>query len=250
MEKQKILSAHLPRHIAVIMDGNGRWATRHHLPRFRGHLEGVRRVEEIVAEANKLGIEVLTLFTFSTENWCRPSQEIGMLMNTLCSVLDKKAKKLMKGNIKLRCLGRRGEVPQRVLKTLDHVSKLTKNNTGMILNLAFNYGSRLEIVDAVKKIALAAQKGQLNIDEIDEELFSQALYTKGLPDPDLLLRTSGERRLSNFLLWQLSYAEFYFSEKFWPDFGKKEFREAILDYQKRERRYGHIKAFQEASSLR
>jgi undecaprenyl diphosphate synthase len=230
----------LPTHVAIIMDGNGRWAKRRNLPRFQGHLEGVKRVEEITATAGALGIKVLTLFTFSTENWQRPKDEVSMLMKTLCAVLDKNLKKLVKQNVCFQFIGRREGIPPNVLKQLEHCREVTKNNTGLTLNLAFNYGSRLEILDAVKKVCQDVQKGKLAVSEIDEDVFSQALYTKDLPDPDLLIRTSGEKRISNFLLWQLSYAEFYFTDKCWPEFDEKEFKKALSDYEKRERRYGKI----------
>ena len=230
----------LPKHIAIIMDGNGRWAKKRNLPRTSGHLEGVKRVEEIVRVAREMGIKALTLFAFSTENWTRPEDEVSMLMRTLISVLNKKVIRLSEANIKLQFIGRREGVPKVVLKTIDSATKLTKDNTGMMLNIAFNYGARLEILGAVKKIAQEVKDDKIKIDEITEGIFDSALYTKGLPDPDLLIRTSGEKRISNFLLWQLSYAELYFTEKFWPDFTEEEFKKAIIDFQSRERRYGNI----------
>jgi undecaprenyl diphosphate synthase len=230
----------IPRHIAIIMDGNGRWAEGQSLPRAKGHIEGVRRVEEIIDTARKLGVKIVTLFTFSTENWNRPENEVSMIMNILSAVLEKKIQKLKKDNIQLRMIGRADRIPQPLLRTINEVIEMTKENVGLIVNLAFNYGSRIEIVDAVKKISQSVQKGELSIDEIDEQTVSSALYTKGLPDPDLLIRTSGEQRISNFLLWQLSYAEFYFTDKLWPDFDTKELKRAIRDYQGRERRYGAL----------
>ncbi len=235
-------SDRLPQHVAIIMDGNGRWAQKRNQPRTRGHLEGVKRVEEVVSTAIVMGIKVLTLFTFSTENWTRPRQEVSMLMRTLMTVLNSKVKSLNKRNVRLQFIGRITGIPDQVLKSLHAAMELTKNNTGLIVNLAFNYGGRLEILDAVKRIAKAITEGSLTIDQIDEGAFSQALYTRDLPDPDLLIRTSGEKRISNFLLWQLSYAEFYFTDKFWPEFDEKEFRKAIADYQNRERRYGNVSA--------
>ena len=237
----------LPRHVAIILDGNGRWAKSKNLPRSQGHVEGVKRVEEIVEAARGMGIQALTLYTFSTENWTRPQNEVSMLMKILCAVLDEKIKKLMKDNIRFRSIGRRDGVPQEVLERIDRAIELTKNNTGLIVNIAFNYGSRLEIIDAVKNIAAAVKHGDLKISEIDEHTISNALYTKGLPDPDLLIRTSGEKRISNFLLWQLSYAELYFTEKYWPQFDREEFEKAIRDYQSRERRYGSVKEPKETS---
>ena len=233
-------SENLPQHVAIIMDGNGRWAQSRHLPRTSGHIEGVKRVEEIVYFASARGIKVLTLFTFSTENWNRPKQEVSMLMKMLITVLNKKIQELNKKNIRLQLIGRREGVPASVLKTILSATELTKDNEGMTLNMAFNYGGRLEILDAVKSIAAAVKNDQLQLSDITEETLSQLLYTKGLPDPDLLIRTSGEKRISNFLLWQLSYSEFYFTDKFWPDFNKDEFEKALTDFKHRERRYGKV----------
>ncbi len=231
----------MPRHVAIIMDGNGRWARNRHLDRTQGHMEGVKRVEEIVAAAQDMGIGVLTLYTFSTENWNRPESEISMLMNMLATILERKMRKLEKDNIKFQCMGHRDRIPKAVLHVMEEAMERTKNNTGLIVNLAFNYGSRLEILDAVKKISQDVKDEKIKIDEISEDMMAQALYTKGLPDPDLLIRTSGEKRISNFLLWQLSYAELYFTDKYWPDFDRQEFKKAIVDYQNRERRYGGLR---------
>ena len=230
----------LPRHVAIIMDGNGRWAKNRHLPRTRGHMEGVKRVEEIIDTASGLGINVLTLFTFSTENWNRPKAEVAILMRTLSEVLIQKVNKLNQKNIRFQLIGREAGIPKEVWRSIHSTMERTRNNTGMILNMAFNYGSRVEILDAVKKIVKAVQEEKMRVDAIDEEVMSQSLYTRGLPDPDLLIRTSGEKRISNFLLWQSSYAEFYFTEKCWPEFDEKEFKKAIEDFQNRERRYGKI----------
>lgn len=230
----------MPAHVAIIMDGNGRWAKNKGLPRTRGHLEGVKRVEEVIKEAARLGIRVLTLYTFSTENWDRPRTEISLLMNTLTSALKKKLDTLKKNNIRFQTIGRRDPIPKRVLKSIEQVTEETRDNTGLIVNLAFNYGSRAEIIDAVKNIAGQAKEGILDIDEINEEIISGALYTRGLPDPDLLIRTSGEQRISNFLLWQCSYTEFYFTQELWPNFTKDKLKEAVEEYQKRERRYGAV----------
>jgi len=228
----------LPEHVAIIMDGNGRWAKSRNLPRFRGHLEGVKRVEEIAYAANDMGIKYVTLFTFSTENWRRPATEVSMLMKTVSTILQTRVEQLMKVNIKIGFIGRRAGLPKEVLHSIDRAIEITRKNTGLVLILAFNYGSRTEILDAVKNIAHAACEGELDPDALDEASFGQFLYTAEIPDPSLLIRTSGEKRISNFLLWQLSYAEFYFTEKFWPEFGEKEFKKAIADYQKRERRFG------------
>ncbi len=190
------------------------------------------------AAAQAMGVKVLTLYTFSTENWHRPQSEVSVLMRMLTHVLKEKIKKLKKNNVKFLVMGRRERIPEEVMRTFAMAVEETKDNTGLIVNLAFNYGARLEMVDAVRHIAEAVTKGQLRICEIDETLISDSLYTKGLPDPDLLIRTSGEQRISNFLLWQISYTELYFTKKFWPDFTAQELKKAVSDYQGRERRYG------------
>ena len=240
--KSNLIHERIPGHIAIIMDGNGRWAKSRQLTRTQGHMEGVKRVEEIVEEARGMGVRVLTLFTFSMENWSRPKEEVSILMELLISALNKKINKFKENNVRFQIIGREEYIPEKVIKTMHKAVEVTENNTGLILNLAFNYGSRIEILDAVKKIILEVQKGGLKVDDVNEEVFNQALYTKDLPDPDLLIRTSGEQRISNFLLWQLSYSEFYFADKYWPDFTVKEFRKAIEVYQKRERRYGTLLA--------
>lgn len=230
----------IPRHVAIIMDGNGRWARRRGLPRFAGHKEGIDNIQRIVKAAKEYGVKVLTLFAFSTENWSRPKKEVDMLMNSLDDFLSKNVDDFNKENICLKVSGADSPVPKKLLDNLKRVQEITKNNTAITLNLAFNYGSRQEIIDAVKKIMLDAKENKLNIEEIDEKKFSQYLYTKDLPDPDLLIRTSGEKRISNFLLWQISYAEICFVEKFWPDFSKLDLKKAILDYDTRDRRFGKI----------
>jgi undecaprenyl diphosphate synthase len=237
---KKINEAKVPKHIAIIMDGNGRWAENRSLPRTQGHIQGVKRVEEIIDVSQELDIKVITLFTFSTENWDRPESEVSLIMNILTTVLERKLQKLKNDNIQLRTIGRTERIPEPLLKTLKDVIAATKDNTGLIVNLAFNYGARIEIIDAVQSIAKSVRAGEIDIAGINEETISNALYTKGLPDPDLLIRTSGEQRISNFLLWQLSYAELYFTEKLWPDFSGEEFKNAIVDYQARERRYGKL----------
>jgi undecaprenyl diphosphate synthase len=230
----------MPAHVAIIMDGNGRWAKERRLPRTQGHREGVKRVDELVTVANRMGVKVLTLFTFSTENWSRPDSEVSMLMKTLISVLEQKLTQLCENNVRFRVSGRREGAPKSVLATFDRVTEATRKNTGLVLNVAFNYGGRQEIVDAVQKIARECVEGSLTPEQIDDQVFSDHLYTAGLPDPDLLIRTSGELRISNFLLWQLSYAEFYFTKEYWPDFTPAEFEKAIMDYQSRERRFGNV----------
>ena len=232
----------IPRHIAIIMDGNGRWAKKRNLPRTEGHRRGIRVVEEMIEEAARLGVEVLSLYTFSTENWKRPRKEIDMLLGALENFLKSRVDKLIKNNLKLRTMGEVDKFPPSIRKLLDEVKDKTKNNTGLVVNLALNYGARSELLKAIKELSSDAIEKKLDINNLDEKLFSSYLYTKDLPDPDLLIRTSGEMRISNFMLWQLSYAELYFSEKFWPEFAKDDLNKAIEEFQKRERRFGDINA--------
>jgi len=233
-----INKTNLPRHIAIIMDGNGRWAKRKRLPRIFGHREGTKSVDVIVQECAEIGIEALTLYTFSTENWKRSDSEISGLMNLLHTYLDKKYKKMQSNGIKLNAIGRLDELPEKVRDKLCEIIKKTSKNDRMILTLALNYGGRQEITDAAKQLVKRARQRELSPDDVDEELFSNYLYTKGLPDVDLLIRTSGEFRVSNFLLWQISYAEIIVTKTLWPDFKKKELFKVIEDYQKRDRRFG------------
>jgi undecaprenyl diphosphate synthase len=228
----------IPKHIAIIMDGNGRWAKERGLPRTAGHKAGVDRVEEIIRASSELGIKVLTVFAFSNENWARPKKEVGILMGFLDNFLDKKIMELDKNNVKIKFIGRKKPVPDYILNKIDKAEKKTENNTGLTFVLALNYGGRQEIVDAAKKFAQAVGSGEESMEGLDEDKFEKYLYTAGLPDPDLLIRTSGEMRISNFLLWQLSYAEFHFIKKYWPDFKKKDLETAIEEYNKRERRFG------------
>lgn len=230
----------IPKHIAIIMDGNGRWAQEKGLPRIAGHRRGIIRAREIIKAASSLGIEALTLFAFSAENWQRPKREIDMLMNALDNFLKDNIKELIRADISLKFIGRPDPLPQKVLDRIEKSVEATKDNKGLKLCLALNYGSRQEIVDAVKKILELSLNNELDINSIDEKNFHKFLYTDGLPDPDLLIRTSGEQRISNFLLWQISYAELYFAKKYWPDFTKEEFKKAIKEYQKRDRRFGAI----------
>lgn len=230
----------LPQHVAIIMDGNGRWAKAQHLSRSQGHLEGVKRVEEIVAEACQVGIKVLTLYAFSTENWNRPQEEVTWLMRTLISVLEQKAQELHTHGIKIQFIGQRQGIPAAVLKAMDQTMILTERNHTMTLNIAFNYGARAEIVNAVKSICKDIIKRKMKISEIDEEKLALYLYTKDQSEVDLLIRTSGEQRISNFLLWQVSYAELYFTSKYWPEFTIQEFHNALEAFANRERRYGGV----------
>jgi undecaprenyl diphosphate synthase len=235
-----MIENNVPLHVAIIMDGNGRWAQQRHLPRTQGHVEGAKRVEELVEAAHKLGVKFLTLYTFSTENWNRPESEVSMLMSMMVNLLEQKLNKLHENNVRFMTIGQPERVPSVVRKTLDKAIEQTRHNAGLTVNLAFNYGARQEIVHAVRDMAREVQEGKLAPDQITEETISQHLFTKGLPDPDLLIRTSGEIRISNFLLWQLSYAEFYFTEKMWPEFTPAEFEKALQDFQQRQRRFGGI----------
>ncbi len=228
----------LPQHIAVIMDGNGRWAKKRHLPRIAGHRAGIRAVRQAVEACARLGVPFLTLYAFSIENWKRPHDEIKLLMSLLREYLKKEIPELNKQNIRLGVIGRIGELPKPVQGDLQNALEKTLHNTGMRLTLALNYGGRAELVDAVRRLA-EQWKHDGNV-ALDEETFSQHLYTRGLPDPDLLIRTSGELRLSNFLLWQVAYSEIWVTNTLWPDFTQKGLFQAIIDYQKRERRYGGL----------
>lgn len=230
----------IPKHVAIIMDGNGRWAKERGLARTQGHRVGIKRIREIVKAADEFGIKVITFFTFSTENWSRPKKEVGMLMRYLDNFLTREINELDKNNVKFIVIGRGKPIPQYLLNKIQEAQVRTKDNTGMTVVLALNYGSRQEIIDAVKKFTESVIKGEINLEDLDVESFGDYFYTVGLPDPDLLIRTSGEMRLSNFLLWQLSYTELYFPKKYWPDFGKEELEKAIMEYQRRERRFGGI----------
>jgi undecaprenyl diphosphate synthase len=234
--------ARLPQHIAIIMDGNGRWARRRHLPRIAGHRAGVAAVRSTVETAARIGIPALTLYAFSEENWKkRPKSEVDFLMRLLCHYLKAEIKTLNGNNIRLRYIGRLHELPAIVQREMAEASEATAANTGMILTLALNYSARSEIVDAFRSLAEAASRnGGLDHLEVTEESISQNLYTRDLPDPDLVVRTSGEMRLSNFLLWQLAYAEIYVTQTLWPDFRGLQLLEGIEEYQKRERRYGGL----------
>ena len=228
----------LPRHVAIVMDGNGRWAKQRRKPRIYGHKVGADSVREIVEMSREIGIGHLTLYAFSTENWNRPEQEVSGLMNILKSYLVSELSRMEKNEIRLNCLGEAAKLPGTVRQTLRETIRRTAGNDKMILNLALSYGSRDEICLGVKKIAELCLDQKLKPDEIDHQLLSDQLYTAGQPDPDLLIRTGGEQRLSNFLLWQASYAEIHFTETMWPDFRKQAYLEALLDYQNRERRFG------------
>lgn len=232
----------VPRHVAIIMDGNGRWAKRQGKPRLFGHKNGVSSVQEVIECAGDLGVKVLTLYAFSTENWKRPADEVGGLMGLLKLYLQKELGKMVKNSIRLTCIGDTAKLPKDVLEVLEKSIEQTADNRKLTLNLALSYGGRAEMIKAVQGIAREARQGTLDIESIDEELIDSRLYTAGLPDPDLLIRTGGEARLSNFLLWQASYAEIYFTDTMWPDFRKDAFCAAIEEFQSRERRFGQTSA--------
>ena len=234
--------ARLPRHIAVIMDGNGRWAQQRGLPRIEGHRRGVKSVRATIEECCRLGIEQLTLYCLSTENWKRPKHELDFLMVLLHKYLIAERAEILDQNIRFTTIGRRSELPAKVLREIDENVRVSAANTGMTLCLAINYSGRTELVDAVRAIAADAKAGTLNPDDIDETTISDSLNTAGMPDPDLLVRTAGEMRVSNFLLWQISYAELWVTPKCWPDFDAAALHEALRDYAKRERRFGGLNA--------
>lgn len=227
----------LPEHIAIIMDGNRRWAKENNLDTASGHKEGAENLKRIAKFANKIGIKYLTVYAFSTENWKRTKEEVGAIMKLLkFYILD--FFKSYDNNIKVRVIGRTDDLPKDIYSEIKKVEEKTKNNTGLVLNIAFNYGGKDEITTATKKIAEKVKNGELNIEDITEELISNNLYTAGQPDPDLLIRTSGEERISNFLTWQISYSEFVFTDKYWPAFSNQDLLETIAIYQKRTRRFG------------
>ncbi|SJZ64915.1 undecaprenyl diphosphate synthase [Selenihalanaerobacter shriftii] len=239
--RDRVLSRDLPEHIAIIMDGNGRWAKKRGLPRKAGHKNGVRRLKEIVKIVKKLGIKYLTVFAFSTENWERPEKEVNFLMKLFSRTLDNDAKELHEQGVKIRVLGRQKGLPTEIKNKVENIIELTKRNQALNLNIALNYGGRAEIVDATKELITKVQEEVLDLDEIDERILSKELYTKDIPDPQLLIRPSGEMRISNFLLWQLAYTEFWFTSTLWPDFSEEDLLLAIADYQSRERRFGGLK---------
>ena len=231
----------IPEHIAIIMDGNGRWAKERNLPRALGHRAGVEAIRRIVKACNNLGVKYLTLYAFSTENWNRPLEEVNSLMKLLVEYLKSEFQELNDNDVVINSIGNISKLPQVCREELNSAYEKTRNNKGLILNLALNYGGRNEIIDAVKDISLDLMNKKITKDEITEELFSKYMYTKQMPYPDLIIRPSGELRLSNFLLWQSAYSELWFSDINWPDFQEKELKLAILDYQKRDRRFGKVK---------
>jgi undecaprenyl diphosphate synthase len=242
MNQVTIDKDNLPRHIAIIMDGNGRWANVRGLPRIAGHREGVRTVRKITQICGKLGIQTLTLYTFSSENWKRPAVEVGALMKLLVSSLRKEVSDLMKNNVRFTVIGDMNKFDQQIQNELINAFQKTKNNSGLNLNLALSYGSRQEILYATRKLVEKVILGEIEIKDISEDLFSQMLHTKNLSDPDLLIRTGGEFRISNFLLWQIAYTEIHITDLYWPEFDKRDLMNAIYDYQNRERRFGKTSA--------
>ncbi len=236
----------LPAHIAIIMDGNGRWAAQRHLPRVEGHRAGIDSVRDVVETSARLGIGVLTLYAFSVENWKRPRTEINTLMTLLKRYLRLELNTLLKNDIRFQVIGRKDELAADVQDELDLATRQTERNRGMLFNIALNYGGRAEIVDAAKRVLAAGVAS----DDLDERKFGEFLYTAGQPDPDLLIRTSGEMRVSNFLLWQIAYSEIWVTETLWPDFRRRHLLEAVVAYQKRDRRYGGIKPSPVALSVK
>lgn len=237
--KEELLKiGNLPRHIAIIMDGNGRWAKMRGLPRIVGHRAGIESIRDVVRACGELQIDVLTLYAFSVENWRRPQIEVSILMELLLQTIEEEIDELNENDVRVITIGRLHDLPTETRQALEEAVELTSNNKGLTLNLALSYGGRAEIVDAVKRLAEDVEQGKLYSNEIDETHFEQYLYTADLPDPDLLIRTSGELRVSNFLLWQLAYTEIWVTEVLWPDFRRKHLYQAIRDYQKRERRFG------------
>jgi undecaprenyl diphosphate synthase len=233
-------TGNIPEHIAIIMDGNGRWAKNRNLPRAAGHKRGVETVREMVQSCISLGVKYLTLYTFSTENWKRPQKEISMLMRLMVKSLQNETNELNQNNVKITSIGNTESLPKIVQKELEQAKKITENNTQLVLNLAISYSGRWEVIEAVKKIARDHANGLIKLSDIDEQLVSSKLNTGEMPDPDLMIRSGGEHRISNFLIWQIAYSELYVNNILWPDFKCKHLIEAIEDYQKRERRFGLI----------
>ena len=234
------LGLKIPGHVAVILDGNGRWAKKRHLPRTMGHVQGSKVVEDMLYVVDELGVKYFTVYAFSTENWKRSTEEVSTLMGILRTYLKDCVKKSMKNNVRCRVIGRKDELSQDIIDSINNLEEKTKNNTGLNFTIAINYGGRDEIIRAVKNVVDDVQEGKINKENITQELFANYLYTKYSPDPDLIIRPSGEQRLSNFLLWQCAYSEFWYSNINWPDFSEKDLQQAIYDYQNRDRRFGGV----------
>ncbi len=239
-EKIQIDMERIPAHIAIIMDGNGRWAKQRKLPRTMGHRAGMKNIKMMVEESSNLGVKYLTLYAFSTENWKRSKEEVGALMDLVVEFINKEFEELHRNNVKLNSIGDISKLPEKSRAAVENAMYKTRNNTGLTLNIALNYGGRDEIVKGVKEIAKEVLEGKLQVDNIDDKIISDHLYTSGMPDPDIVIRPSGELRLSNYLLWQSAYSEFWFSNINWPDFTKEDLRRAISDFQKRDRRFGGV----------
>ncbi|ENV3679561.1 isoprenyl transferase [Vibrio parahaemolyticus] len=240
MQNSQAFSDSLPKHIAIIMDGNGRWAKSKGKPRVFGHKKGVNAVRKTVAAASKLGIKAMTLFAFSSENWRRPEEEVGLLMELFITVLSSEVKKLHKNNLQLRVIGDTSRFSERLQKKIVEAENLTASNTGMVINIAANYGGKWDITEAAKALALKARNGEIRVEDINEQLITEHLTMADLPEVDLLIRTSGECRISNFMLWQMAYAEMYFTPEFWPEFDEDSLVEAVTWFINRERRFGCI----------
>jgi undecaprenyl diphosphate synthase len=236
--KDKIYLSRLPQHIAIIMDGNGRWAKEKGKLRVFGHHNGVASIHDVIKGACDIGLRYITLYTFSTENWNRPKLEVMAIMELVVTTIHKELKNFMDKNVRLQVIGDLDMLPEKARRELNRAIETTAGNTGLVMTLALSYSSRREITRAAKQLALKVKQGELDIDDINEDTFEENLFTSGMPNPELLIRTSGEYRISNYLLWQIAYAELYFTPKLWPDFRKEDLFEAILDYQKRERRFG------------
>ncbi|HCO73357.1 MAG TPA: isoprenyl transferase [Clostridium sp.] len=239
-EKIQLDMERIPAHIAIIMDGNGRWAKQRKLPRTMGHRAGMKNIKMMVEESSNLGVKYLTLYAFSTENWKRTKEEVGALMDLVVEFINKEFEELHRNNVKLNSIGDISKLPEKSKAAVEDAMYKTRNNTGLTLNIALNYGGRDEIVKGVKEIAKEVLERKLQIDNIDDKIISDHLYTSGMPDPDIIIRPSGELRLSNYLLWQSAYSEFWFSNINWPDFTKEDLRRAISDFQKRDRRFGGV----------
>ncbi|MBQ8301840.1 MAG: isoprenyl transferase [Clostridia bacterium] len=239
-KNKEIDMSRLPEHIGVIMDGNGRWAKKRGLPRSAGHSAGADSLKKIVTEANNLGIKYITLYAFSTENWKRPKEEVDYLMSLLLDYLKNAEKTLAGEDVVIRAIGSRKELSEEICEQIVKTENFTKDNKGIVMNIALNYGAREEIVNAVKNIASDVKDGKIAVDDINDDVFESNLYTANQPDVDLLIRTSGEQRLSNFMLWQVSYAEMWFTDKLWPDFKPSDLHQAIIDFQNRGRRFGGV----------
>lgn len=240
-ELPQLSKDNIPKHVAIIMDGNGRWAKRQGLPRIMGHQSGMKAVKRATIAANDLGVEYLTMYAFSTENWTRPRDEVDFLMRLPVDFLSQELDELIEKNVRVQMMGHEEQLPEHTIKAVKEAIEKTKHNTGMVLNFALNYGSRKEITEAVRLLGLKIEAGELQASEITSELIGEHLLTSSLPDPDLLIRTSGELRLSNFMLWQLAYSEMWFTDIYWPEFEKQHLYEAVAEYQQRTRRYGGLK---------